>query len=96
MSKIVYQTDNAGLYTGDTSADPSPLEPGVYLMPAGTVTEPPPQEWPDGRWPRWNGAAWDLVNKPNARSEPTATEKLQAFLEANPDVAALVEPPAPV
>lgn len=92
MSKTVYQTDNAGLYTGPTQADESPLEPGVYLLPAGAVDQPPPNEWSEDRWPRWNGVAWELVNKPTARTEPTPIEKLQAFLQANPDVAALVEP----
>lgn len=90
MSQItVYQCDHAGLYTGETTADESPLEPGVYIRPAGCVDIAPPAEWPAEKWPRWNGAAWDLVVKPKPKlSDPVA--KLAAFLAANPDVAELL------
>ncbi len=57
MSKTVYQTDQAGRYLGPIPADESPLEPGVWLMPAGCVEEPPPSAkkgqvaiWSEGRW----------------------------------------------
>ena len=91
-----YQLTAAGLFLGITEADESPLEPGVYHMPAGCIATPPPETWPDDKWPRWNGSAWQLVNKPTAPAEPSAVEKLAAFLEANPDVAALVDTPEPV
>ncbi|MEH6564573.1 MAG: phage tail protein [Halopseudomonas sp.] len=93
---LIYNYDHAGLLTGSALADESPLEPGVYLLPARCTTEPPPTGWPEDKWPRWNGAAWSLANKPEQSAEPTAVEKLAAFLAANPDVAELVEPPAPV
>ena len=90
-AKIVFQTDRAGLYAGLVEADESPLEPGVFLIPAGAVEIPPPQGWDDEVWPRWNGAQWILVKKPR---QPVAVEnplaRLQAFLSANPDIAALV------
>lgn len=90
---LAYQYDHAGLLAGTTQADPSPLEPDVLLLPARcTVTEPPSDIQPD-QWPRWNGSAWELVTRPTAPAEPTATEKLAAFLQANPDVAALITPP---
>lgn len=89
---IVHQFDVAGLYQGEATADESPLEPGVWLMPARTTAVAPPAEWPEDRWPRWNGVAWDLVNRPRpkeqAQDDPVA--KLQQFLAANPDVAALL------
>lgn len=90
--KIVYQADHAGLYAGEVEADESPLEPGVYLMPSGCVEVAPPTNIPDGKWPRWNGAAWQFVNRPApaaVQSDPVA--KLAAFLSANPDVAALLQ-----
>ena len=52
---IVYQYSPAGLYQGETVADESPLEPGVWLMPARTTRVAPPSEYPEERWPRWNG-----------------------------------------
>lgn len=93
---LAYHYDRAGLYQGSTEADPSPLEPGVYLLPARTTTVAPPAEVPEGRWPRWNGVAWELVNKPQAPAVPDPLAKLTAFLNENPDVAALIEQPATV
>lgn len=92
----VFQINTAGLLVCETEADESPLEPGTVLMPAGCIATPPPETWPEDKWPRWNGSAWGLVNKPAAAAEPSPVEKLAAFLEANPDVAELVTTPAPV
>jgi hypothetical protein len=92
-NKTVFQLDNSGLFVGTTVADESPLEPGVWLMPAKTVDVEPPTEWPDDKWPRWNGSSWVLVNKPVPAApandnDPVA--KLAAFLNDNPDVANLL------
>lgn len=92
-TKTVFQTDRAGLLVGETQADESPLEPGVFLMPAGTVEKAPPKKWADDKWPRWNGAKWELVTKPQpqAANDNDPVAKLQAFLAANPDVAAILK-----
>lgn len=92
-AKIVYQLDFAGLYVCETKAFESPREPGHFLIPARCVEAAPPAEVPDGQWPRWNGVAWELITiqKPTAQaSDADAVTKLQAFLAANPDVAALL------
>lgn len=86
-TKTVFQTDRAGLLYGVTTADESPLEPNVFLIPAGAVEVPPPESWPDDRWPRWTGGRWDLVVKPAAND---AVAKLSAFLAANPDVQEMI------
>ena len=62
-------------------------------MPKGAIDVSPPANWPDDQWPRFNGAAWELIPRPTQPTEPTATEKLTTFLRANPDVAALITPP---
>jgi hypothetical protein len=85
-----YQFDAAGFYRGNTTADESPLEPGVFLLPARCTLRPPPADVPDERWPRWNGATWVLVNKPVVLATPDPVAKLREFLSANPDVAALL------
>lgn len=89
MSKTAYQYDNAGLFTGTTTADESPLEPGVFLLPARCTFIAPPTDIQDSQWPRWNGASWNLINKP-VTTEISAADKLKAFLSQNPDVAALI------
>lgn len=91
-TKKVYQLDRSGMYVGDTLADESPMEPGVYLLPARCIEQAPPTEWPNDKWPRWNGSTWELASKPlpAAPDDSGAAEKLTAFLRANPDVAALV------
>jgi hypothetical protein len=91
MSSItVYQCDGAGHYMGQEAAFSSPLEENVFHVPAGCVSVAPPTEWPDGQWPRWNGASWDIVTKPAAASAADPVAKLQAFLAANPDVASIL------
>lgn len=55
----VYQTDRNGIFVGAAQADESPLEPGVYLVPAGCVLVPPPAI-PAGFRAKWSGAAWLL------------------------------------
>ncbi len=91
-TKTAYQFDQAGLYMGETLADESPLEPGVYLLPAGCTLTAPPESWPETKWPRFNGKKWTLVKKPAlpTASELTPEEKLRQFLIDNPDVAKLV------
>lgn len=93
MSKPAYQFDHAGLFIGVTEADESPLEPGVYLLPARCTLTPPPNDVPTDQCPRWNGSAWVLVGllKPAAAHDNDPVAKLRDFLAANPDVAAILQ-----
>ena len=86
-----YQFDRAGLFVGTTEADESPLEPGVYLLPARCTFTQPPANVPSDQWPRWNGSAWQLVNRPQPAPQPDPVAKLRDFLTANPDVAAILK-----
>lgn len=92
-SKTAYQFDRAGMYTGTTEADESPLEPGVYHLPSYCTLKAPPDEWPDDKWPRWNGAQWLLKTRPRTTKNAEEIDpviKLRQFLEANPDVAGFI------
>lgn len=91
--KTVYQYDPSGMLLGTTMADASPLEPGVWHMPARTTEVPPPAEFPADKWPRWNGSAWSLATRPQPQAQAADQDplaKLRAFLEQNPEVAALL------
>lgn len=89
--KIVYQTNYSGLFVGETISDESPLEPDVFLIPAGCVELAPPEDWPEDQWPRWNGFKWELIQKPEVQETISPEEKLAEFLAQNPDVLKLIE-----
>ena len=89
--KKVYQTNYSGLFVGETLADESPLEPDVFLIPAGCVETAPPENWPEDQWPRWNGFKWELIQRPQVQHVASAEEKLAEFLAQNPDVLKLIE-----
>lgn len=96
--KEVYQTDQSGFFVGVVAADESPLEPGVFLIPAGCVETPPP-ELPEGMAARWVNDKWVLeailvapasppepepqTPESESESEPQTPEQLQkAFVDA--------------
>lgn len=90
QQKYVYQFNHSGLYVGKTTADESPRQPGVFLMPSNSTEESPPENWDESVWPRYNGNGWDLVPKAQI-IQPTAPEqKLAEFLQQNPDVLTLI------
>jgi hypothetical protein len=60
MTKAVYgYNDKTGEYMGETTAYESPLEPGVYLIPAN-ATETAPPETGEHEAAVWHGAAWEI------------------------------------
>ncbi|MBV4459415.1 hypothetical protein KVG96_15785 [Pseudomonas sp. COR58] len=59
--KLVYQTNHLGIFVAAVTADESPLEPGVYLIPGGCVETAPPAI-PEHKAAWWNGKAWQLVD----------------------------------
>jgi hypothetical protein len=60
-TKQVYQTNHVGLFVGLVLAEESPLEPGVFLIPGGCISTPPP-EAPEFKAARWSGKAWELLD----------------------------------
>lgn len=78
--KIVYQTDAEGFFTGPVQADPSPLEPGVWLIPGGCVDVEPPA-LSEGQRAQWANGAWVVIDpppEPEPEPEPTPEELLAA------------------
>lgn len=72
----VYCYDTNGFYIGDDTADESPLEPGVYLIP-GHSTEVKPPATTAGHWPCWNGEKWGLVDVRPKPPAPITREQVQ-------------------
>ena len=60
MSKTIYQTNADGLLVTAIEARESPLEPGVYLIPAGCVEIAPPAA-EAGKAAVWSGTAWTMA-----------------------------------
>jgi hypothetical protein len=69
---IVYQTDKNGALVGALQADPSPLEDGVWLIPAGCVETAPPS-FSEGQFARWTGDVWVVEDIPAPEPEPELT-----------------------
>lgn len=80
-SKQVSQLDAEGYFSHTTTADESPLEPGVYMIPGGCVDAPAP-EIGQGQRAQWTGASWRIEDipqpEPEPEPEPTPLPELKA------------------
>ena len=70
--KQVSQLDQDGYFVGVTTADPSPLEPSVYLIPGGCIDEPAPTI-PEGQRAKWEGQ-WVFEDIPQPEPEEPEPE----------------------
>lgn len=62
---------DTGKSLGIEFAQESPLEPGVFLLPAGATFVEPPQA-PEGKQAVWGGASWEIQDIPLPQPEPEA------------------------
>jgi hypothetical protein len=85
--KNVIQLDDNGYFSGVTIADESPLEVGVYLMPANTVDADAPTI-PDGHLAKWDGS-WMYEPIPAPVVEPIPEPAPLTYVEQR----ALAYPP---
>jgi len=74
--KQVIQLDANGYFAEVTEADESPLEPGVYLLPAGCIDVVVPTI-PEGQKAKWDGE-WLFENILQNTVELTYAEKRAA------------------
>ena len=70
--KQLSQLDQDGYFIGVTTADPSPLEPGVFLIPSGAIDVVPPPSVPEGKRAKWEGQ-WVFEDIP--QPEPDESER---------------------
>tara|TARA_R110000803_G_scaffold40045_2_gene86213 strand:+ start:980 stop:1345 length:366 start_codon:yes stop_codon:yes gene_type:complete len=62
--KQVTQLDAQGYFVGTTKADESPLEQGVYMMPARTIEADAPTI-PEGHKAKWDGGwVFEVISEP--------------------------------
>lgn len=62
--KLVSQLDAEGYFLGAATADESPLEDGVYLIPRLCIDRPPPAI-PSEKRAKWVGGAWVFEDIPS-------------------------------
>jgi hypothetical protein len=87
--KTVYQLDRDGVYLGETIAQESPLEPGVFLMPAGCIEHAPPPV-KAGKFARWDGS-WTVENIPEPPKPDEPPKLTEAELERITTLSRLAE-----
>lgn len=65
-TKKVFSYDGkTGLYVGETVADESPLEPGVFLIPRHATEVEPPESVAAGFAPFWRSDRWVVEAVPD-------------------------------
>lgn len=78
--KIYHYDPVTNVFIGEGEADPSPLEPGKFLIPA-YATEVAVPKIPAGMEAVWDGSKWFTQNIPEpvppVPPEPTPEEKIQ-------------------
>ena len=72
---IFHYHPETGALLGEGTADPSPLEPGKWLIPAHATTATPPTAQ-DGEQALWINGAWQVqfIPEPEPEPEPEPTE----------------------
>ena len=79
--KVYNYSAFSGEFTGVNTADESPLEPGVFLIPANatTVSPPDPQE---GKTINFQNGGWVLVDIPITETETEPEPEVPVFTYA--------------
>jgi hypothetical protein len=76
-TKTVSQLNTAGYFVCPAIADESPLEPGVFLLPAGCVDLEPPTEIPANNRVLFSGQGWVFEPIPTVTPPTTPTSTYQ-------------------
>lgn len=74
-----------GVFTGIEFAQESPLEAGVYLLPAGATLVKPPQA-PLGKHAVWRGDVWEVQDTPVIEPAPEEASTEMKPLPPTPPV----------
>lgn len=93
----IYHYSEDGVFIGSSSARPSPLEEGVYLIPA-YATDVPPPETSDGQAAVFSEGAWALAEDHRGKTIYDTTTRAKSEVESLgplPDGKTTQEPPSP-
>lgn len=74
-TKTVYQLDKDGVFIGLETSFESPLEPNVFLIPAGCVEIEPPT-FKEGQYAHWEGSKWVIKDIPIPTPEEVETQRV--------------------
>lgn len=74
-TKQVYQLDQNGVFIGLETSFESPLEPGVFLIPAGCVEIEPPS-FKEGQYAQWINSKWVIKDIPIPTPEEVETQRV--------------------
>jgi hypothetical protein len=77
-----------GTFIGIDFAQESPLEPGVFLLPAGATFVEPPQV-PEGKQAVWKGGSWEVQDIPEPEPIP---EPAKPIIDPEPEPTPEPEP----
>jgi hypothetical protein len=69
---LVYSYTADGYFLGTQEANPNPLEPGNFLIPASATDVSP--TFAEGKLTRWNGSEWVLEDVPEPEEPAPAPE----------------------
>jgi hypothetical protein len=69
---LVYSYNPDGYFFGTQEANPNPLEPGNFLIPASATDVSP--IFQEGKLTRWNGSEWILEDVPEPEEPAPAPE----------------------
>lgn len=70
--QIYHYSPSNGAFLGSGIADESPLEPGVYLIPAYSTEISPPVPG-EGQYASWNGESWEIKAEEQPDPETVTT-----------------------
>lgn len=81
--KIYHYDSRTNEFVGQSDADESPLEPGVFLIPAFATDQTPPTPGANQKVV-WRNGAWEIqdIPQPTPEPQPTAEEVKQQKLAA--------------
>ncbi len=82
---IAYQLDSKGYYLEKVECQPSPLEEGVYLIPAGSVEIEPP-EVSEGYIQRFVNGEWKIEINPQGKTFYNKKDRSEKFYDLGDEI----------